>query len=57
MASTPKFKGDPCKQTCQGHRAGYKYVRNGGTTMSQHSSSFNNGMLQFMGQIPTRIKK
>lgn len=57
MASKPLFKGDPCKNKCEGHREGYKYARNGGTTFSPHSSSFNNGMLQYMGQIPTRIKK
>ena len=39
------YKGSPCKTPgCGGHKAGAKYVRNGGGTPSPHSDSFNNGM-------------
>lgn len=53
MASTPKFKGSLCKQSCRGHRAGFNYAREGGRQMSS-SSSFNNGMMIYLKQLPRR---
>jgi hypothetical protein len=44
-ARVKKYKGkSTCKGNCSGHRAGAKYTRGGGTTPSDSSSSFNNGM-------------
>jgi hypothetical protein len=56
MASRSLFKGSACKQTCRGHRAGYKYAKSGGTKFS-HSTSFNNGMKIAMGLLPKRRRK
>ena len=57
MASKPLHKGSACKGTCKGHRAGFKYAKSGGTQYSPHSSSFNNGMKQALGLMPTRKRK
>ena len=38
------YRGSPCKGDCGGHRAGARYARNGGRTLTRSSSSFNNGM-------------
>ncbi len=38
------YRGSPCKGDCSGHRAGARYARNGGRTLTRSSSSFNNGM-------------
>ena len=39
------YKGSPCKVPgCLGHKAGARYARNGGRTLTRSSSSFNNGM-------------
>ena len=38
------YKGSPCKGDCSGHRAGARYARMGGRTLTRSSSSFNNGM-------------
>ena len=39
-----KYKGSPCKGDCSGHKAGARYARRGGRTLTRSSSSFNNGM-------------
>ena len=39
-----KYRGSPCKSNCAGHRAGARYARGGGRTLTRSSSSFNNGM-------------
>jgi len=39
-----KYKGSQCKSNCAGHRAGARYVRGGGRTLTRSSSSFNKGM-------------
>lgn len=39
-----KYKGSQCKTDCSGHRAGARYTRGGGRTLTRSSSSFNNGM-------------
>jgi len=56
MASKPLFKGNVCKQSCAGHRAGFNYARSGGTKFTP-STSFNTGMKVAMGQLPKRKKK
>jgi len=38
------YKGSQCKTDCSGHRAGARYVRGGGRSLTRSSSSFNNGM-------------
>lgn len=38
------YRGSPCKGNCDGHRAGARYARMGGRTLTRSSSSFNNGM-------------
>ena len=38
------YRGSPCKGDCSGHRAGARYARNGGRTLTRSSSSFNKGM-------------
>lgn len=57
MASRPMFKGSPCTQGCGGHRAGYRYAKNGGGKYSPHSRSFNRGMMIAQGILPKRRKK
>lgn len=38
------YRGFRCKTDCSGHRAGARYARNGGRSLTRSSSSFNNGM-------------
>jgi len=38
------YKGSQCKGNCDGHRAGARYARSGGRTLTRSSSSFNSGM-------------
>ena len=38
------YRGSPCKGDCSGHRAGARYARRGGRSLTRSSSSFNNGM-------------
>jgi len=38
------YKGSPCKGDCSGHRAGARYARRVGRSLTFSSSSFNNGM-------------
>lgn len=38
------YYGSKCKTNCSGHRAGARYVRNGGRRLTNTSSSFNQGM-------------
>ena len=39
-----KYRGSPCRGDCGGHRAGARYARSGGRSLSRSSPSFNNGM-------------
>lgn len=39
-----KYSGSTCKTDCSGHRAGARYARRGGRTLTRSSSSFNKGM-------------
>jgi hypothetical protein len=39
-----KYFGKQCKTDCSGHKAGAKYTRGGGRTLTRSSSSFNTGM-------------
>ena len=38
------YRGSTCKTDCSGHRAGARYARNGGRSLTRSSSSFNSGM-------------
>jgi hypothetical protein len=53
MASRALFKGSPCKVSCRGHRAGFAYASRGGMQFSR-STSFNNGMMIYLKQLPRR---
>ena len=39
-----RYRGSTCKGNCAGHRAGARYARGGGRTLTRSSSSFNSGM-------------
>ena len=39
-----KYYGSQCKTDCSGHKAGARYTRGGGRTLTRSSSSFNSGM-------------
>lgn len=38
------YRGSQCKGACDGHRAGARYARRGGRTLTRSSGSFNRGM-------------
>ena len=38
------YKGSPCKGDCSGHKAGARYARRGGRSLTFSSPSFNKGM-------------
>ena len=38
------YRGSPCKGDCSGHRAGARYARRGGRSLTRSSPSLNNGM-------------
>ena len=38
------YKGSQCLTDCSGHKAGAKYVRGGGRSLTKSSPSFNKGM-------------
>jgi hypothetical protein len=40
-----------CKTDCSGHRAGARYARRGGRSLTRSSSSFNKGMRIVQGQL------
>ena len=39
-----KYRGSQCLGNCQGHKAGARYARSGGRTLTRSSPSFNKGM-------------
>ena len=39
-----RYRGSQCKGNCAGHRAGARYARGGGRSLTRSSSSFNSGM-------------
>jgi len=39
-----KYRGSTCLGDCGGHRAGARYARSGGRTLTRSSPSFNKGM-------------
>lgn len=56
---SPTFLGYECKgPSCSGHKAGYRYARNGGGIPSPHSRSFNEGMDAYVTKAtaPTQVK-
>lgn len=53
-----KFKGYNCLTgACGGHKAGYKYGKNGGGTPSPFSPSFNEGLAIAQGLLKTPTQK
>jgi len=51
------YRGSPCKGDCSGHRAGARYARRGGRTLTRSSSSFNNGMRIAQRQLKAQGKR
>ena len=51
------YRGSPCKGDCSGHRAGARYARQGGRTLTRSSSSFNSGMRIAQKQMKAQGKK
>jgi len=51
------YRGSPCKGNCSGHRAGARYARMGGRTLTFSSSSFNNGMRIEQGRMKKKGKR
>ncbi len=49
-----KYRGSQCKGDCSGHRAGSRYARGGGRTLTRSSSSFNSGMRIQQGLFKAR---
>jgi hypothetical protein len=49
-----KYYGKPCKTDCSGHKAGAKYTRGGGRTLTRSSSSFNTGMRVAQKQLKNK---
>lgn len=55
----PTFLGYDCKgPNCSGHKAGYRYARQGGGIPSPHSRSFNEGIEAYITKstAPTLVK-
>jgi len=48
------YRGSQCKTNCAGHRAGARYFRNGGRSLTRSSSSFNSGMRIAQGDAKKR---
>lgn len=51
------YRGSPCKGNCAGHRAGARYARSGGRSLTKSSSSFNKGMRVQQGQFKKAGKR
>jgi len=51
------YRGSPCKGNCDGHRAGARYARLGGRTLTRSSSSFNSGMRVEQKRMKTAGKR
>jgi len=49
-----KYYGKQCKGNCAGHKAGARYVRSGGRTLTRSSASFNTGMRVAQRQLRKR---
>lgn len=52
-----KYRGSTCKGNCDGHRAGARYARLGGRTLTRSSSSFNSGMRIIQRDLKRRGKR
>ena len=48
------YHGSPCKGNCDGHRAGARYARGGGRSLTRSSSSFNKGMRVVQQQLKAK---
>jgi hypothetical protein len=51
------YRGSTCKGACDGHRAGARYARIGGRTLTRSSSSFNKGMRITQRQLKAKGKR
>jgi hypothetical protein len=51
------YRGSQCKGNCAGHRAGARYARSGGRSLTRSSSSFNNGMRIVQKQLKKKGKR
>ena len=56
MAAKKKnsYYGKTCKGDCSGHKAGARYARSGGRTLTKSSSSFNEGMRIVQNQLKNK---
>jgi hypothetical protein len=52
-----KYYGSRCKTNCAGHKAGARYARNGGRSLTRSSSSFNSGMRIVQKQLKKKGKR
>lgn len=52
-----KYYGSKCKGDCSGHRAGARYARSGGRSLTRSSSSFNKGMRIVQKQLKNKGKR
>lgn len=50
------YYGSKCKGDCSGHRAGARYVRQGGRKLTAKSASFNRGMRIAQRQLKKKGK-
>jgi len=48
------YYGKPCLTDCSGHKAGAKYVRSGGRSLTRSSPSFNSGMRVAQNRLKTK---
>ena len=48
------YYGKQCKTDCSGHKAGARYTRGGGRTLTRSSSSFNTGMRVAQKQLKNK---
>ena len=52
-----KYKGSQCITDCSGHRAGARYARRGGRSLTFSSPSFNKGMRLEQAAIKKKGKR
>jgi len=48
------YYSSSCKGDCSGHRAGARYARGGGRSLTRSSSSFNSGMRIVQKQLKNK---
>lgn len=52
-----KYRGSQCLTDCSGHRAGARYFRSGGRSLTLSSGSFNKGMRIAQGDAKKQGKR